>query len=278
MKFVFFGYDFAINTVHRLIEDGHELIGIHTFPCDNIFNFNTKLAQLASSLNIPITEQKPNAADIGNWLAKGAELFLAAGYLYKIPAIDETKAFAINIHPSRLPKGRGIMPLPHIIMHAHYAAGMTAHKITNQYDGGDILAQIPLTLSADETVETLSSRIAMAMPDMASSLIRNLPERWKLAQPQNEKEVTIFPAPSDAMRTIDFTLPVATIKTLHRAFGTFGILFTLNNELWVAYTLNGWEEEHNRAPGSLQHLTAREIIIAASNGYICVTQADKLSN
>lgn len=276
MKFIYCGYDFAIDTVERLIRDGHELVGIFSFPCDNVFSFNTRLHDLAQHLEIPITEDKPDQATMNEWTNKKCDLVLSIGYLYKIPLIDSKKAYAINIHPSRLPKGRGIMPLPHIIINHPEAAGITAHKITKDIDAGDILAQIPLIVNPDEDIEMISSRTAMALPDMTADLIENIKEQWKNAAPQDEEEATTFPEPTDAMRTINWGLNVETIKTLHRAFGRFGLLFGLGEEIWAAYALNGWEEEHQHNVGTICHTTNREIVIAAKNGYICITEAQKL--
>jgi len=276
MKFVYFGYDFAINTLKRLIEDGHELVGIFTFPCDNVFTFNNQIHQIAQKNNIPISQEKANQATINHWINRGCELFLAAGYPYKIPHIDENEAYGINVHPSLLPAGRGIMPLPHIIMSAPEVAGFTAHKITDIIDDGDILAQMPLPLYAHETIETLSCRIAMAMPGMIADLTNNLPDRWGRAKPQASDKASTFPAPDDTMRTIEWTDTIDKITTLHRAFGRFGLLFKLNNTIWVAYHLNGWREDHSHPPGTQCLLTAREIVIAAQDGYICITEAEQL--
>lgn len=276
MKFVYFGYDFAIDTVQRLLDEGHELLGIFTFPCDNIFSFNTRIIDLSQTLNIPITTEKANQSTIDHWISRGCEVFLSIGYLYKIPQIDETKAYAINIHPSRLPQGRGIMPLPTILMSEPDAAGITAHKITTEIDGGDIIDQHALTITDDETVETLSSRIAMHIPTMTANIFQDLPKLWAGAAPQNPALASTFPAPSDIMRTINWDSTVADIKSMHRAFGRFGILFTIEEKLWVAYNLNGWEETHNHAAGTIAHTTAREIIIAAKDGYICITEAEKI--
>lgn len=168
------------------------------------------------------------------------------------------------------------MPIPHIIINNAEAAGITAHKITNDIDAGDILAQVPLTITTDETVETLSSRIAMALPDMTASLVEDLPNQWKNAQPQNEEDASHFTAPDDAMRTIDWNETVYAIKTLHRAFGRFGLLFNLDADIWAAYALNGWQDAHEHPVGTICHTTNREIVIAAKDGYICITEAQKL--
>jgi methionyl-tRNA formyltransferase len=139
MKFVFFGYDFMLPSVIRLIEDGHDLIGIMSFECDNVFNFNQSCQELAKAHKIPLIMSRVTEEHIGKFLHDGCECFLSAGYPHKIPHIDESKAYAINIHPTYLPHARGMMPIPRIIMdNISTAAGFTAHKMTQKFDGGDI--------------------------------------------------------------------------------------------------------------------------------------------
>ena len=202
MRFVYFGYDFMLGSVEELKKNGHDLIGIFTFPCDNIFNFNTATHALAKSLNIPITETKARPEDIESYLAAGAEIFFAAGYPYKIPPIDEEKAYGINLHPSFLPKGRGMMPTPTIIMSAPEAAGITIHKITNRYDAGDIIDQTPFTLDPKETVDTYATRVALTAPEMTARVFDDIKQYWMMAKPQNNTDSTIFPTPDDDLSLI----------------------------------------------------------------------------
>ena len=51
MKIVFIGYDYTFDLAARLIEDGHEIIKIYTFQCDNVFAFNIQ----PHTLQTPIT-------------------------------------------------------------------------------------------------------------------------------------------------------------------------------------------------------------------------------
>ncbi|MCD8497396.1 MAG: hypothetical protein LRZ85_04530 [Alphaproteobacteria bacterium] len=175
MKFVYFGYDFMLPTVQRLIAEGHELLGLLSFECDNVFNFNTACRDFAEHLGIPFTFSKAEPDHITGFIEKGAEVFLAAGYPYKVPPVPEGKAYGINLHPSYLPKGRGIMPTPHIIMGAFEAAGITIHKMTDRFDYGDILLQEKINITPREDVETYSARIALKAPDMLSAVFRDLP-------------------------------------------------------------------------------------------------------
>src|SRR5689334_7822406 len=103
MKFVYCGYDFMLPTARRLIQDGHNLAGVFTFPCDNVFNFNLETIDLAKKHRVQASLEKPSAGDIA---ALNPEVVIVAGYLHKLP--DVSPAYGINIHPSYLPKGRGL--------------------------------------------------------------------------------------------------------------------------------------------------------------------------
>ena len=271
MKFVYFGYDFMLPSIQRLIEDGHQLAGIFSFPCDNVFNFNQQCQDLAGHLNIPFIQSPATETHLKNFLDGGCNLFLAAGYPHKIPAIDETQARAINIHPTHLPKGRGIMPIPHIIReHVDRAAGFTIHKMTQDFDAGDIIAQHKITLDKTETVETYSAKISIHAPDLLSQTMQNLETLWDSAQKQNEKEATHIKMPTEQDRLLDWNASLKNLDATGRAFGRFGCLAHWDNQLWVVYEYNFWHENHKLEPGTIAAQTSREIIIAAKDGFFCI--------
>ena len=96
----------------------------------------------------------------------GAQILFLAGYLKKLgPAIlqaYENRVF--NIHPSLLPKygGRGMYGLN---VHAAVLAaketetGITIHRVNNEYDSGEIIAQRKVPVKEDDTPETLAARV-----------------------------------------------------------------------------------------------------------------------
>ena len=172
MKFVYFGYDFMLPSVLRLREEGHVLMAIFSFDCDGIFNFNNGCRTLCQEMGVPFILSPADEFHIGGLLERGVECFLAAGYPYKIPPVDETRAYAVNVHPSRLPLARGLMPVPWIIMNnLKKAAGLTAHKMTATFDGGDILLQSKFALDRHETVETYCAKIAMRASGLIAALM-----------------------------------------------------------------------------------------------------------
>lgn len=276
MKFVYFGYDFMLPAIQRLVSEGHKLLGVLSFECDNIFNFNAATRDFAQQGRIPFTLSRAEPDHIESYLTKGAQVFLAAGYPYKIPPIPEGRAYGINLHPSHLPKGRGIMPTPYIIMGAHEAAGITIHKMTDRFDYGDILLQEKIDVSPREDVETYSAKIALRGPDMLSTVFQSLPTLWNNALAQSEVTASHFKAPNENLRTFHWNMGVDEIDMIARAFGRYGSLTQLGDDRLVVYNLAVWTENHNLRPGTLAAITSRELIVAARDGFVVLKEMQKV--
>ena len=259
-----------LGAVRRLIDGGHELVGVLSFECDNVFNFNRETLALAKSVGALSIISPPQDLHIEGFLDKGARCVIAAGYPFKIPPIDNTRAYGINMHPALLPKGRGLMPTPHIILNHPDAAGISFHKLTPVFDDGDILLQEALSLSPRETVETYSARIAMRGEDMMVELMSDLTGYWLRAKPQNRRKASTFPVPTDEMRLLDWSASVTTIERTGRAFGRFGSLARVGDDLLVVYHFDVWAQPHDFTPGTLAHRDSRTLIIAARDGFVCL--------
>lgn len=93
------------------------------------------------------------------------QFIVLAGFLQMIPAylIQAYQQRMINIHPSLLPKfgGKGMYG-----RHVHEAVfmareketGMTVHWVSEQCDGGEIIAQYKTPLSLSDTIETIAAK------------------------------------------------------------------------------------------------------------------------
>ncbi len=274
MKFVYCGYDFMLGIVHRLMKDGHEPVGLFTFPCDNIFNFNRETDALGKKLDIPVHFEKPRGADIDAMKDKGAEIFIAAGYLYKIP--DTAPAYGVNVHPAFLPKGRGLMPIPFILLDHPEAAGFTIHKLADELDAGDIIAQEKFELSNNETVESLSGRIAARAPELMAEIMKDLPKYWNNAKKQNESEALNFPPPSDQMRLLNWNLPLERLEKIARAFGHYGSLAMIEGNIYAVHAHEIKKEKHNLPPGKIAAKNGQEFSIAVNGGFFIIKKSEIL--
>ncbi|MGH1404789.1 MAG: methionyl-tRNA formyltransferase [Alphaproteobacteria bacterium] len=277
MKIVFLGYDYTLNIAQQILDDGHNLTQIFTFPCDNVFAFNTETHGFAQTHNIPISEKAITPEDVNSLIVQECSLFICAGYPHKIPVIPSEKAYGINLHPSLLPRARGVMPLPYIIMEDPSAAGFSVHKLEESFDAGDILYQEAIQINPHTDVETLSAKIAIKSPNAISQIISNLKEYWNSATPQDSDNASYYHAPSDKMRSLDFEQRVEKILKKGLAFGRFGVRASLKHnqntiENLAVFNLSGWIEPHNHATGTVLRHSPREIIVTAKNGYICLKE------
>ena len=73
--------------------------------------------------------------------------------------IDVFKDRILNIHPSLLPKYKGLNTHARAVAAKDKYSGCTVHLVTSELDGGPILAQSKVTIERTDTVETLSSKV-----------------------------------------------------------------------------------------------------------------------
>ena len=66
---------------------------------------------------------------------------------------------AINIHPSLLPKYRGLRTHERAIAAGDTMHGASVHFVTPELDGGPVIAQVEIPLEAGDTPATLAARL-----------------------------------------------------------------------------------------------------------------------
>ena len=73
--------------------------------------------------------------------------------------IEVFKGRILNIHPSLLPKYKGLNTHARAIAAKDKFSGCSVHLVTAELDGGPILAQSKVTIERTDTAETLSSKV-----------------------------------------------------------------------------------------------------------------------
>lgn len=90
-----------------------------------------------------------------------ADVILLAGFM-RILTPDFIAQFAgrmLNIHPSLLPKYRGLNTYARAIEAGDTEAGASVHFVTAELDGGPVVLQGRCPVQADDTPETLAERV-----------------------------------------------------------------------------------------------------------------------
>ena len=126
--------------------------------------------QRAKNHDIPnaVISRKQFAEDEATVMAavKDCDFIILAGFLVKVPdyLIDAYPKRIINIHPALLPKYGGKGMYGHHIHEAVKAAGeketgITIHFVNNELDAGEHIAQFKVTLSDEDTADTIAAKI-----------------------------------------------------------------------------------------------------------------------
>jgi phosphoribosylglycinamide formyltransferase 1 len=80
----------------------------------------------------------------------------------------------INIHPSLLPKYRGLDTHRRALEAGDTEAGATVHWVTEELDSGDIIDQIRVPIEPNDTVDRLRERVLQAEHVLYPRVIRAL--------------------------------------------------------------------------------------------------------
>ncbi|MCI0469719.1 MAG: phosphoribosylglycinamide formyltransferase [Nitrospirae bacterium] len=93
--------------------------------------------------------------------AKGVELVILAGFMQILrkPLIDAFPNRIMNIHPALLPSFPGLHGQKQAADYGVRISGCTVHFVDEGMDTGPIIIQAALSVSPDDTEETLSARI-----------------------------------------------------------------------------------------------------------------------
>lgn len=269
MKIAYFGNDYFIDCLEKMIESDHDVVKIFVSTCDNIYNFNLRIKALAEERNIEIQEVKVSTVDLRKLSEQGCELIVVAGYKYLLPILENNMICAINIHPALLPEGRGPWPTPWFILKNLKRAGLTIHKIDKDFDSGDILSQQSFNISEREDQETLTCKFQILAPKLLDDVVRNLDELWNNARPQG-MNFSYWDMPELSDRTIDWNSSVNDIDRIVRAFGKFDSCAIFDEKEWIVQDASVWEEVHTFKPGTVAHRSEREVVIAAKDGFVCL--------
>tara|TARA_B100001250_G_scaffold401233_1_gene412851 strand:+ start:388 stop:924 length:537 start_codon:yes stop_codon:yes gene_type:complete len=132
----------------------------------------------ANSLGIPSCYIKSKDEDLIIKYFKGlnVDYIFLAGWM-RILSSKFIQAFPdkiINIHPSLLPKYKGLNSIQRAIDNRDYSTGCTVHMVTEELDSGKILMQEEVPICRHDTIETLTMAVHEAEHRIVPEVLRNL--------------------------------------------------------------------------------------------------------
>lgn len=214
MRILFMGTpDFAVASLKRLVEDGHDVCGVFTQP-DKPKNRGHKMAfspvkEYALTVGIPVYQpvklRDGEALRLVEELAP--ELIVVAAYGRILPEdILNTPPYgSINVHSSILPKYRGAAPINWAILNGDSVTGVTIMYMAKELDAGDVILCRETAIDPDEDAQTLTARLAALGADALAEAVERLHDGTAVRLPQDHSAYTYAPMLDRSLSPLDFS-------------------------------------------------------------------------
>jgi len=238
---------FAVPTLNRLVEVGFHVSLVVTLP-DKPRGRGLELSpppvkHRAMELGLPVMQPekiKNNEGFRARLAALKPTAIVIVGYGRLIPQwmISLPPLGNINLHASLLPKYRGAAPIQWAIACGETVTGVTTMRIDAGLDTGDILLQRELTLTPEDTAETVAPRLAVIGADLMIETLRGLQTGTVHPRPQDDSRSTLAPLLKKEDGLIKFSRPAVEICNRLRGFqpwpGAFTSFRGKNLHVWAA--------------------------------------------
>lgn len=216
MRIVFMGTpEFAVASLKRLVEDGHEICGVFTQP-DKPKNRGMKLVfppvkEFALSQGLPVFQpesmKEESAVELLRSLKPELSVVAAYGQILTEEALQVPTFGSINVHASLLPRYRGAAPINWAILNGETETGVTIMHMAKKLDAGDIVTVRRTPIDPNEDAETLFARLAELGAQLLSETIPLIESGAATRTPQDEAQSTYAPMLSRTLSPIDWKKP-----------------------------------------------------------------------
>lgn len=214
MRILFMGTpDFAVASLRKLVEDGHDVCGVFTQP-DKPKNRGHKLTPtpvkeyaITKKLAVYQPASLRNEETLSLVRAMAPELIVVAAYGKLLPEdiLNVPPLGSINVHSSLLPKYRGAAPINWAVLNGEKTTGITIMYMAKDLDAGDIILQKSTPIGETEDAQALTVRLAMLGAEALSESVKSLTAGTACRIPQDHNQHTYAPMLGKELSPVDWT-------------------------------------------------------------------------
>ena len=151
-------------TIHIFIKEYSGFINMEIVAVvsNNSMAKGLEIARTNNIDTIVIDTEKPYLAIIKDLVKKHeVSLLILAGYMKILPEdiTDEFYGKILNIHPSLLPKHKGLNTHKKVLESNDSSHGASVHFVNSELDGGAVIIQGQVNVKRDDTEETLKEKV-----------------------------------------------------------------------------------------------------------------------
>ena len=282
-RVVFFGTPaFAVPSLRRLIEEGHQVVAAVAQP-DRPSGRGRKLSvgavkQEARSRGIPVLqpERLRDEGFLAELSALRADLGVVAAYGKILPAavLDTPRLGLLNVHASLLPRWRGASPVHRAVMAGDTETGVSIMRVVQALDAGPVLDTARRPIGPDETSEEVERDLSVMGADLLVRVVAALASGDARQTPQDDSQATYAPVLKKEEGLIRWERDARAIHDQVRGLHPWPRAFTSIEGVHVIVHRSSVESEDGTPglPGEIRSVSRSGIVVAAGRGSVRLLQ------
>lgn len=282
MRVVFMGTpDFSVPTLEKIIEAGHEVIGVVTQP-DKAKGRGKKVLfppvkEMALAHDLPVYQPRrardPEFIEEMKTLNPDVMVVVAFGQILPKAILDIPKYGCINVHASLLPKYRGAAPIQWAVIRGEKVSGVTTMQMDVGLDTGDMLLKKEVLLDEEETGGSLHDKLSTLGGDLLIETLKKIEAGDIHPEKQDDSQAGEYARMLDKnLGRIDFSMPAVEIERLIRGLNPWPSAFTSYNgktmKLWKAKADNCGQG----VPGQVIHVDKNSFTVQTGQGTLQILE------
>ena len=282
MRVVFMGTpDFSVPTLEKIIEAGHEVIGVVTQP-DKAKGRGKKVLfppdkETALAHDLPVYQPRrardPEFIEEMKTLNPDVMVVVAFGQILPKAILDIPKYGCINVHASLLPKYRGAAPIQWAVIRGEKVSGVTTMQMDVGLDTGDMLLKKEVLLDEEETGGSLHDKLSTLGGDLLIETLKKIEAGDIHPEKQDDSQAGEYARMLDKnLGRIDFSMPAVEIERLIRGLNPWPSAFTSYNgktmKLWKAKADNCGQG----VPGQVIHVDKNSFTVQTGQGTLQILE------
>jgi len=227
LRVIFMGTpEFAVHPLESLVINQYEVVAVYTQPDKPAGRgramVSSPLKGVALDYELPVVQ--PAGFKGPEVVAQLADLhpdvIIVAAYGHILPkaVLDIPTYGCINIHPSLLPKYRGVSPVAAAILAGDEFTGVSIMLMDEGVDTGPVLARAQIPISVRDTTGSLTARLSVIAAQLLLEVLTCRSGDGLKPRPQDEDGATYSGPISREEGEVDWSLSAVEIWRRVRAF------------------------------------------------------------
>jgi methionyl-tRNA formyltransferase len=224
MRVAMFGYQtWGHKTLQSIVESEHEVVLVVTHPpSEHSYEsiWSDSVEELARKHDIPVhLALRPDDAMRAAVAEAQPDIIVANNWRTKLPRdiYDLPPHGTLNLHDSMLPRFTGFSPVIWSLISGASETGLTAHRMDDELDTGDVVVQRAVPIGSRDTATQLVQATIDLIPEVLTEALDAIADGTASWTPQDLAQRTFFHKRADIDSRIDWRWPADDIDRLVRA-------------------------------------------------------------